>query len=43
MSAIKKQAAGVEPVPSAWEANILPINHACLVVTVNDSITFKKL
>ncbi len=27
---IKKQITGVEPASSAWEANVLPMNHICM-------------
>lgn len=27
----KEQIAGVEPVSPAWEANVLPMNHICIV------------
>ena len=27
---ILEQAAGIEPVTSAWEADILPLNYACI-------------
>lgn len=25
-----EQAAGIEPVPTAWEAGVLPLNYACI-------------
>ena len=30
ISAFLEQAAGIEPVPTAWEAGVLPLNYACI-------------
>lgn len=28
---IEKQVMGVEPTSSAWEANVLPMHHTCII------------
>ncbi len=30
----KEQATGIEPASSAWEAEVLPLNHACIASTL---------
>ena len=31
---LQKQITGIEPASSAWEADVLPMNYICMVITI---------
>ena len=39
----EKQATGIEPASSAWEADVLPMNYACLNEHIDYSTFVKKI